>query len=102
MVGNEYALGLQLQLTGGVHCWVTNVYLPPAMNLVKKGITEGEACSFVEDILSEVPSSQHYIVCGDFNARVKDDAPVVGDVQLKRTSLDSIRCARAPWLISTC
>jgi hypothetical protein len=81
---------------------VCNVYLPPAQSLVKRGITETDACCYIDDVLAEVPASHRAVVCGDFNARVKNMAPMVGHVQLERECSDLHKCARAPWLLDMC
>ena len=84
VTGNEYAQGVCLQLVGGEIAWVCNVYLPPVQNLRRRGVDECVACSYVEDILSAVPSSARAFICGDFNARVGTCSPCVGNVALPR------------------
>jgi hypothetical protein len=53
--GNEYAQGIGLQGYGGENIWVGNVYLPPATNLLTRGIDEEMARNEIEDILGSIP-----------------------------------------------
>ena len=102
VVGNEYAQGLCVQLVGGEVAWICNVYLPPAQSLVKRNIDELVARSYVEDILSVVPSSARVFACGDMNTRVGTCSPCIGKHALPRHSEDAVVCARASWLIHIC
>jgi hypothetical protein len=78
------------------------VYLPPVQNLQKRGINEDVARSYVEDILSHIPSNGNTVICGDWNTRIGELAPQIGDEVATRKSMDKITNARAPWLINIC
>lgn len=84
VAGNEFAQTLQLQLPTGDAYWVCNTYLPPTQNLTRRGVEEGAARAGLLEALAEVPHNANLAVCGDFNARVGDLAPCVGDVRLLR------------------
>ena len=57
-----------------------------------RGIDEIDVRSYVEEILSEMPSKKRVIVCGDWNTRVSDTSPRVQDVQTTRLSADEVTC----------
>lgn len=93
---------MQVQVQGGAKCWVSNVYMPPANSLARRGVTEDATCKMVEDVLGVMPSSQVQIICGDFNARLGTYAPKIGDIQLQRAGCDTVVCARAKWMLRAC
>lgn len=82
--------------------WVGNVYVPPAQNLTKRNVPESVAQSFVEDIVGTIPCSDASLVCGDWNARLGNLSPTVGEVTIPRLTTDHVVCARAPWVIELC
>jgi hypothetical protein len=57
-----------------------------------RGIDEIDVRSYVEEILSEMPSKKRVIVCGDWNTRVSDTSPRVQDVSTIRLSADVVTC----------
>ena len=102
VVGNEYAQSVEIQLPTGDSYWVCNSYLPPSQNLARRNIGEEIVRASLLDALTEVPHNAQLIVCGDFNTRIGEQAPTVGEVQLTRVSADSKICNRGEWLVSTC
>jgi exonuclease III len=40
--GNEYAQGMCMNVQGGEKLWIGNVYMPPAPNLIRRGVEEEE------------------------------------------------------------
>ena len=85
-MGNEYAQAVRLQLPTGAAQWICNVYLPPTQNLARRGVLEEVARDGLQDVMVDVPRDAPVVVCGDFNARVGNLAPVVRQVQLPRDS----------------
>lgn len=59
--------------------WICNVYLPPNGNLKKRGVDEDSARGLVEDITTSIPTDAKSVVCGDWNTRIGDLYPKVGD-----------------------
>jgi hypothetical protein len=98
-VGNEYAQSTCLQVQGGEQVWVGNVYIPPVQNMQKRGTDEEVAHSYIEDILGGIPEDAKSVVCGDWNARIGDMSPTIGDTTIPRQSLDRKTNSRAPWII---
>ena len=86
----------------GTKQWVCNVYIPPAQNLAKRHIVEQEALEAVEEIAANMPATESQTICGDFNTRVANMSPCVGDVTIARNSMDRVKCNRADWLIALC
>ena len=84
--GNEFAQAVQLQLPNGGAYWVCNTYLPPTHNLARRGVGEECARAGLLEVLGDVPHAAQLAVCGDFNARVGERAPVVKKTQVVRTS----------------
>jgi hypothetical protein len=39
-MGNEYAQKMCMEVQGGEHIYIGNVYMPPAPNLTRRGIDE--------------------------------------------------------------
>ena len=101
-VGNEYVQWVQLQLPDSSILNVCNVYLPATANLAKRRVEEATARAHVEEVLAAVPPQQRHLVCGDFNTRLGELAPEVGEVQDSRVSVDSFVCRRAGWMIGLC
>ena len=100
--GNEYAQVVCLQGQGSEKVWVGNVYLPPALSLVRRGIEEEMARCQIEEVMSCIPQQDVQVVCGDWNARVADLSPTIDDISIPRKSDDPHTNCRAPWLIALC
>jgi len=58
---------------------VGNVYLPPANNLARMGVKELVARELVVDVLNGLAPGAPTIVCGDWNTRIGDRTPKVGE-----------------------
>ena len=78
------------------------MYLPPATNLQTRGIDEEVARNEVEDILGNIPPHQRSVICGDWNTRVGNLHPQIGDTEIHRKSEDATVGMRAQWVIETC
>ena len=78
-----------VRLPDGRKIVVNNVYLPPCSSLSQRGIREQDAYDAVLEVLTKAPAAADVITMGDFNARTGTLAPRVGDVQLRRTSMDA-------------
>jgi hypothetical protein len=76
--------------------------LPPATNLQTRGITEEAATNATEDILGNIPTHSRSTICGDWNARVGNLHPKLGDTTITRLSEDEIVNKRAKWVLDTC
>ena len=79
VTGNEYAQAVKLQLPTGEAYWVGNAYLPPSQNLARQGVEEGIVRASLLDVVMEIPHNAQLLMCGDYNARVVELAPIVGD-----------------------
>ena len=101
-VGNEYAQGVELQGYGGELLWIGNVYMPPATNLQTRGIDEENVKNDIEDIIGAIPLHARSVMCGDWNARIGERYPTLGETCIPRRSLDQRIGARAPWVIALC
>jgi exonuclease III len=101
-VGNEYAQGLGIQGHGGETIWIGNIYLPPATNLETRGLDEENAKTSIEDILGNIPPNSRTVVCGDWNTRVGNLHPKIGENVVLRQSEDTNINARAQWVIGLC
>jgi Endonuclease-reverse transcriptase len=60
------------------------------------------AHSYIEDIIGSIPEGAKSVICGDWNARIGEMSPTIGDVTIPRKSLDTKINARALWLIELC
>ena len=101
-MGNEYAQGVCIQVQGGDTIWVGNVYLPPIENMLRRGMDEDLARDLIEDITGAIPAHSQSIMCGDWNTRIGQLYPKIGDTDIQRVSLDPIISSRAPWVIQLC
>jgi Endonuclease-reverse transcriptase len=70
--------------------------------MLKRGTDEDVAHSFIEDVQRCIPQNTNSVVCGDWNARIGEMSPTVGDTTIPRKSLDKTTNARAQWVISIC
>jgi exonuclease III len=100
--GNEYAQSVGIQIKGGNTLWVGNVYLPPTENMMRRGMDEDLARDLIEDITGAIPAKSQSIMCGDWNTRIGQLYPKIGDVDIPRINLDPIISSRAPWVIQLC
>ena len=91
-----------IQGSGGEFFWIGNVYLPPVTNLKTRGIEEEVARHAIEDIIGAIPTHSRSIMCGDWNTRVGNLHPKIGETDILRCSLDTTVGTRAPWVIDTC
>jgi hypothetical protein len=71
-------------------------------NLQKRGEKEEEARSFIEDVMGSIPAGTNSVMCGDWNARLGDQAPQIGDHYVERSSMDKITNSRSTWVIELC
>ncbi len=78
-VGNEYVQLVELRLPDSSRLFVGNVYLPPANNLASRGVREREARDQVGDVLNGLALGAPSMVCGDWNTRIGDRSPEVGE-----------------------
>ena len=76
--------------------------MPPTSNLPTRGIKEEDVRTAIEDILGHIPPSTTATVCGDWNARVGNLSPTVGDTHMERVSEDTTVGDRAKWMVSMC
>jgi hypothetical protein len=60
------------------------------------------AHSYVEDILGSIPDGAKSTICGDWNARIGEMSPNIGDNTIPRKSLDSTVNSRAKWVLDLC
>ena len=88
-IGNEYAQGVCIQIQGGETAWVGNVYLPPVQNMQKPGMDEDMARSLIEDVTGSIPANARATVCGDWNTRIGQLYPKIGESDIHRRSLDT-------------
>jgi hypothetical protein len=68
----------------------------------KQGRTEDDARGQIEDIMGAIPQNVHSVVCGDWNARIGEHSPTIGETIIPRKSLDKQTGTRTEWVISTC
>ena len=101
-VGNEYAQGVGIQVQGGDTIWVGNVYLPPTESMLKRGKDEEVARELIEDVTGSIPPNSQSVMCGDWNARIGELYPKIGEMCIPRKSLDQRVGSRAPWVIALC
>ena len=88
-----------LQGHGGDTLYIGNVYAPPTTNLQARGITEDDVRAAVEDILGHIPPHTRANICGDWNARMGNLYPKIGETEMKRVSEDVTVSTRAKWVI---
>jgi hypothetical protein len=91
-----------IQGYGGEIIWIGNTYLPPATNLQTRGIAEGDARNDIEDIVGNIPPHSRSVMCGDWNTRVGNLHPKVGETEILRLSEDATEGTRAQWVIEMC
>jgi exonuclease III len=101
-VGNEYAQGVEIQVQGGDTVWVGNVYLPPTESMLKRDKNEEVARELIEDVTGSIPQNSQSVMCGDWNARIGELYPKIGETCIPRRSLDQRTGSRAPWVIALC
>jgi hypothetical protein len=65
-------------------------------------MNEDEARSLVEDVTGSIPQNVRSVVCGDWNARIGEMHPTVGDNDIPRKSMDKEIGIRARWVIEIC
>jgi hypothetical protein len=82
--------------------WIGNVYLPPIQNMQKRGNSEDVARSYIEDFIGSIPAGAKSVIFGDWNARIGELSPAIGDTKIPRKSMDLKTTARAPWIIELC
>ena len=88
-IGNEYAQGVCIQLPRGEIAWVGNVYLPPVQNMQKRGMDEDIARSLIEDVTGTIPVNSKATICGDWNTRIGQLYPKIGESEFRRRSMDT-------------
>ena len=76
--------------------------MPPTTNLQTRGIDEEDVRNEIEDILGHIPPHTNSTVCGDWNARVGNLHPKIGDMEIMRINEDNTVGLRAKWVIDTC
>jgi hypothetical protein len=91
-----------MQTLGGEKIWVGNIYLPPIYNQQRRGIDEAVTRSLVEDIIGGFPSRDTIVMCGDWNTRIANLSPNLGEESTTRRSEDTQTNQRAPWLLDIC
>jgi hypothetical protein len=91
-----------IQGHGGETLYIGNVYAPPTTNLKTRGISEDDVRAEVEDILGHIPPHTRANICGDWNARMGNLCPKIGETELKRVSEDLTVGARAKWVSELC
>jgi hypothetical protein len=87
---------------GGDTIWVGNVYLPPVENMLKRGTDEDVARDLIEDVTGSIPQNSQSVMCGDWNARIGQLYPIIGETGIPRKSMDQRVGSRAPWVIALC
>ena len=68
----------------------------------KRGTDEDLARDLIEDVTGSIPQNSQSVMCGDWNARIGDLYPKIGEKGIPRKSLDKIVGSRAPWVIALC
>jgi hypothetical protein len=63
---------------------------------------EDVARNFIEDITGSIPTGARAVVCGDWNTRIGQLYPKIGETDIPRRSVDTRTSQRAPWFIETC
>jgi hypothetical protein len=52
--------------------------------------------------MGAIPQNLRSVVCGDWNARIGERSPTIGETTIPRKSLDKQTGTRTEWVISTC
>jgi hypothetical protein len=60
--------------------------MPPAPNLIRRGVEEEETRNSIQDIVEDFPRNDVQIVCGDWNTRVGTLSPNIDDTKKIRKS----------------
>ena len=68
----------------------------------KRGTDEEVARSLIEDVMGSIPQNTRAVICGDWNARVGNLHPKIGDIPIERKSDDMTIGIRASWVINMC
>lgn len=71
------------------------MYMPPTTNLQTRGIDEEAVRTEIEDLLGHIPPHTRSVVCGDWNTRVGNLHPKIGEVDIPRCSEDNTVGMRA-------
>jgi hypothetical protein len=56
--------------------------------MVKRGTDEDIARDLIEDVTSSIPQNSQSVMCGDWNARIGELYPKIGETKIPRKSLD--------------
>ena len=70
--------------------------------MLKRVTDEDLARDLIEDVTGSIPQNSQSVMCGDWNARIGDLYPTIGEKGIPRKSLDKIVGSRAPWVIALC
>ena len=70
--------------------------------MLRRGMDEDLARNLIEDITGAIPAKAQSIMCGDWNTRIGQLYPKIGDMEKPRVSLHLIISSRAPWVIQLC
>jgi hypothetical protein len=68
----------------------------------KRGTKEEEARSYIEDIMGSIPEGTRSCMCGDWNTRLGEMSPNIGETHIPRKSMDTKTNSRALWVIELC
>jgi hypothetical protein len=52
----------------------------------KRGTSEEVARSYIEDVIGSIPAGAKSTICGDWNARIGEMSPSIGDTMIPRKS----------------
>ena len=70
--------------------------------MLKRGTDEDLARDLIEDVTGSIPQNSQSVMCGDWNARIGDLYPKIGEKGIPRKNQDQIVGSRAPWVIALC